>query len=111
MAAMVCLVGMTKDAGATVTFTMVWTSTTGTGVVGTNSIFADAGDTLELNIVMTTDQRLGGHGVSLNFTDLANELNFAGAGSGRDHLARARMLPTTPRSLADLAARLKARVP
>ena len=77
MAAMVCLVGMTRDAGATVTFSLVWTGTSGTGVTGTNSIFADPGDILTLQIRMTTDQTLGGHGVSLNFdTDLGNELNL-----------------------------------
>jgi len=83
MAAMVCLVGMTKDAGANVTFSLVWSSTTGTGIVGSDTIFADAGDVLTLQIRLTNDQGVGGHGVSLNFdTDLGNELNFFAAGSG-----------------------------
>jgi len=77
MAAMVCLVGMTKDAGATVTFNLIWTGTTGTGVVGTNAIDAVAGDTLTLSIRMVLDQTMAGHSVSLAFdTDLGNELNL-----------------------------------
>jgi len=77
MAAMVCLVGMTKDAGAAVTFSLVWTGTTGTGITGTSDIAAGIGDVLTLSIRMTTDQTLGGHGVSLAFdTDLGNELNL-----------------------------------
>jgi len=86
MAAMVCLVGMTKDAGANVTFSMVWASTTGTGVgVGTNSIFVDPGDVLVLSIIMQTDQTLGGHGVSINFdTDLGNELNLFNPNGGQE---------------------------
>jgi hypothetical protein len=83
MAAMVCLVGMTRDASANVTFSLVWSSTTGTGIVGTNAIDVSAGDVLTLQIRLTTDQTLGGHGVSLNFdTDLGNELNFFAAGNG-----------------------------
>jgi hypothetical protein len=79
MAAMVCLVGMAKDASATVTFSLVWTSTSGTGIAGTNSIFANPGDVLELALVMTTDQTVAAHGVSINFdTDLGNELDFLG---------------------------------
>jgi hypothetical protein len=87
MAAMVCLVGMAKDASATVTFNLVWTSTSGTGLgVGTDTIFADVGDVLQLEIRMTTDQTLAGHGISLNFdTDLQNELNlFAPTVGGRE---------------------------
>lgn len=77
MAALVCLVGMAKDASATVTFNLVWTQTTGTGITGTDTIGADIGDVLVLEIRMSTDQTLGGHGVSLNFdTDLGNELNL-----------------------------------
>ena len=85
MAAMVCLVGMTRDASALVTFSLVWTGTSGTGVTGTNAIFADAGDVLTLQIRMTTDQTLGGHGVSLNFdTDLGNELNLLNPNGGAE---------------------------
>jgi len=78
MAAIVCLVGMTRDASALVTFNLVWTATTGTGAgAGTNTIAADIGDTLTLEIRMTNNQRLGAHGISLNFdTDLGNELNL-----------------------------------
>jgi len=77
MAAMVCLVGMTKDAGATVTFSLIWTATTGAGTTGGTQINAGTGDVLTLSILMTTDQTLGGHGVSLDFdTTLGNELNL-----------------------------------
>jgi len=85
MAAIVCLVGMTRDAGATVTFSLVWIGTSGTGVTGTSSIFADSGDVLELQVRMTTDQTLGAHGVSLNFdTDLGNELNLLNPVGGKN---------------------------
>jgi hypothetical protein len=77
MAAMICSVGMAKNASATVTFSIVWTSTTGTGITGSNSIFADPGDVIQLSLIMTTDQTLAAHGVSINYdTDLGNELNF-----------------------------------
>jgi hypothetical protein len=80
---MVCLVGMAKDASATVTFSLIWTSTTGTGIVGTNSILADPGDVLILSIRMSTDQTLAAHGISLNFdTDLGNELNLFNPAGG-----------------------------
>jgi hypothetical protein len=85
MAAMVCLGGMAKDAGATVTFSLIWTATTGTGIVGTDTIDATGGDILTLAIRMTTDQTLGGHGVSIAFdTDLANELNLATPGGAKE---------------------------
>jgi hypothetical protein len=85
MAAMVCLVGMAKDASATVSFNLVWTSTTGTGITGTNSIFADPGNVLVLSLVMTTDQTISAHGVSLNFdTDLGNELNLFNPNGGKE---------------------------
>jgi len=81
MAAVVCLVGMTRDASALVTFDLVWTSTTGAGITGTNAIVAAAGDTLVLTVRMTTTQTLSFHGISLNYdTDLGNELNLIGAG-------------------------------
>jgi hypothetical protein len=82
MAAMVCLVGMTRDAGATVTISMVWTSTTGSGTgVGTDTITALPGDIIQLDLRMSTNQTLSGHAVSVVFdTDLANELNVLGAG-------------------------------
>jgi len=77
MAAMVCLVGMAKDASATVTFALIWTSTSGTGVTGGSSIDVNPGDVVILTIRMTTDQTMAAHGVSLNFdTDLGNELNL-----------------------------------
>jgi len=85
LAAMACLVGMTKDAGATVTFSLVWIATSGTGVTGTNNIDAAIGDVLTLEIRMQTDQTLGGHGVSLNFdTDLGNELNLFASPGGKN---------------------------
>jgi hypothetical protein len=83
MAAMVCLVGMTRDAGATVTMSLIWTSTSGGGTgVGTNTITAAVGDTIQLNIVMATNQTLSVSTMTVNFdTDLANELNLIGTGS------------------------------
>jgi len=79
MAAMVCLVGMARDASALVTFDLIWTTTSGTGIVGTNSIFADAGDVIQLDVRMTTTQTLQFHGISVNFdTDLGDELNLIG---------------------------------
>ncbi len=83
MAAMVCLVGMTRDAGATVTFDLIWTATSGAGPgVGTNTITAAVGDTLTLSLRMTTDvAELRSHSVSIAFdTDLGNELNLLGSG-------------------------------
>jgi hypothetical protein len=83
MAAMVCLVGMTRDAGATVTFSLVWTSSSlaSTGI-GTSSLTTSPGSIVQLNLVMTTNQTLGGHGVSINFdTDLGDELNIVGNGN------------------------------
>jgi hypothetical protein len=74
-----CLAGMPTDAGALVSFDLVWTATTGLGNTGSNSIDVQDGDELTLSIVMTTDQTLAAHGVSLDYdTDLANELNFLG---------------------------------
>jgi hypothetical protein len=83
MAAMVCLVGMTRDAGATVTFSLLWTSTSGGGTgVGTDTITALPGDTIELQIRMVTNQTLSAHFVSLGWdTDLANELDVLGFGN------------------------------
>ena len=80
IAAMLCFVGMTRDARATVTFDLIWTSTSGTGVTGTNSINADPGNILQLEIRMVTGQTLSYLGISLDFdTDLGNELNLIGA--------------------------------
>jgi hypothetical protein len=83
MAAVVCLVGMTRDASATVTISLVWETCAGgascTGV-GTNTLVVDGagGQTARLGIYLTLDEVDGikGHSVSLAFdTDLANELN------------------------------------
>jgi hypothetical protein len=83
MAAVVCLIGMTRDASATVTITLVWETCAGgvscTGV-GTNTLVVDGagGQTARLGIYLTHDEVDGikGHSVSLAFdTDLANELN------------------------------------
>jgi hypothetical protein len=83
MAAMVCLVGMTRDAGATVTIDLVWSSTSGGGSgAGTSTITALPGDTLELSVILSNNQTLAGHFFSVNFdTDLADELNLLGAGN------------------------------
>jgi hypothetical protein len=84
MAAMVCLVGMTGDANATVTISLVWEDCTGGGGcvsgVGTSSLLVNpgGGQTARLGIYLTLDEVDGikGHSVSLAFdTDLANELN------------------------------------
>jgi len=86
MAAIVCLVGVAKDASATVAFSLIWTSTSGTGSgVGTSTINAAVGDVIQLEIRMTTDQTLAAHGVSLNFdTDLGNELNLFNPNGGKE---------------------------
>jgi len=85
VAAMVCLVAVTKDAGATVTFSLEWVATTGIGFTGTNVITALPGDVLTLAIRMTTDQTLGGHSVSLDFdVDLGNELNLLNPNGGKN---------------------------
>jgi len=86
MAAMFCLVGMTKDAGATVTFTLEWaTCAGGTGCVGfvagtqTVTLNPGGGQTMRLDLFLTHDipTGLSGHGFSLRFdTDLLNELNL-----------------------------------
>ena len=86
MAAIVCLVGVAKDASATVAFNLIWTSTSGTGSgVGTSTITAAVGDVLVLEIRLLTDQTLAAHGVSLNFdTDLGNELNLFNPAGGKE---------------------------
>jgi hypothetical protein len=80
---------MTRDAGATATFTMVWASCSGgagcDSGVGTNTVVVNpgGGQTLLLNIVLTHNESLGmgAHGVSLHFDDdLANELDLLGGG-------------------------------
>jgi hypothetical protein len=86
MAAMVCLVGMTKDAGATVTIDLEWGACTGcVGFVAgsTSATVSGAGTTLRLDIYLTHSESGGltGHGFSLDFdTDGLNELN-AGVGT------------------------------
>jgi len=91
MAAMVCLVGMTRDAGATVTISLVWSGTTGVGVTGGNVIDANPGDVLSLDLVLTHDEATGvsSHGISVNFdSDLGDELNLldAAAWSGLSYM-------------------------
>jgi len=85
MAAMLCMVAMTKDAGATVTFTLEWgaCNLACTGLT-TNSVnvAGTPGQTLRLDVFMTHNEvnGLSAHGISLNFdTDLLNELNINGA--------------------------------
>jgi len=85
MAAMLCLVGMTRDAGATVTFTMEWSGcgggTGGCTATGTNvmTVNPGGGQTLRLDIYMTHDltQGIAAMTFSTNFdTSLENELNL-----------------------------------
>ena len=82
---MVCLTAVTKDAGATVTFSLEWVATTGTGVTGTDAIDALPGDVLTLAIRMTNDQTVQSHFVSLEFdVDLGNELNLFNPNGGKN---------------------------
>jgi hypothetical protein len=78
MMAMLVLVGVSRDAGATVTFDLIWADTTGGGVgVGTDTITALPGDTLRLHIVMENDQVIQGHFISILFDPaLSDELNL-----------------------------------
>jgi PEP-CTERM motif len=79
-AAMLCLVGITKDASATITITLEWGACGGGNGcfsgLGTNSVmlfYPSGGTTLRLDVFLTHNltQGLGGHSVSLNFdTDL-----------------------------------------
>ena len=87
MAAMLCLVGITKDAGATVTIELEWAACGGgtgcTGGIGTDTITVGlgGGQTLRLDIFLSHDLTQGeeSHTFSLNFdTALDNELNFLG---------------------------------
>src|SRR5262245_62065974 len=84
MVAMLGLVGMTRDASATATVTLLWGAATGgTLGVGTNSVTVTpgGGQTLRLDIYLTHDEVTGmnAHTFSINFdTDLGNELNFTG---------------------------------
>lgn len=99
MAGMLCLFGMTRDAGATVTVELSWGACgggtggctavgTGNGIGATTiqntiSVNPGGGQTLRLDIFLSTDQPggLSGHGFSLNFdTDLLNELNVGAMG-------------------------------
>jgi len=85
MAAMLGMVGMTKDAGATITIALEWAACGGgTGCVGFVSgstaatVNPGGGQTLTLNIFLSHNAPGGmsGHGFSVNFdTDLLNELN------------------------------------
>jgi hypothetical protein len=82
MAAMIGLVGMTRDASATATVTLIWgAGTAGTLGLGSSSVTvaAGGGQTLRLDIYLTHDEATGlnAHTFSVNFdTDLGNELNF-----------------------------------
>jgi hypothetical protein len=80
MAAMIAMVGMTRDASATVTISLEWeTCTSCTGGIGTDTITANAGtQTARLGIYLSHDDidELQVYVFSLRFdTDLANELN------------------------------------
>jgi len=82
VAAMLCMVGMTKDASATVTFTLEWgaCNLACTGLT-TNSVnvAGTPGQTLRLDVFLTHNEPTG---VSIDFfslnfdTDLLNELNI-----------------------------------
>jgi hypothetical protein len=130
MAAMLCLAGMTRDAGATVTIALEWGVCGGgsgcTGGVGTSSITVNpgGGQTLRLDIFLSQNEPGGikGHGFSLNFdTDGLNELNvgaMAGvewsgtdgdptmAGSSLYQPISSGSIPATPDSSAGVTGRL-----
>jgi len=82
MAGLLCLVGMTKEAGATVTIALEWGECAGGCIgLGTDTLYgSDApGQTLRLDIFLSHDLTLGLkiHVFSLNFdTALENELNL-----------------------------------
>jgi len=83
LAAMLCMVGITKDAGATVTVSLVWGAANGgitfLGDTALCPVGTCAGSTLRLDIFMSTDltQGLKIHTFSMNFdTALDNELNL-----------------------------------
>jgi hypothetical protein len=81
MAAMVCLVGMTKDASATITVTLEWGACSACTGLGTDTLLVapGGGQTLRLDIFMSHDVAAGfeSHSFSLNFdTALDNELNL-----------------------------------
>ena len=82
MAGLLCLVGMTKDAGATVTFALEWGECAGGCIgLGTDTIYGSAapGQTLRLDIFLSHDltQGIQGLAYSLNFdTAFDNELNL-----------------------------------
>jgi len=89
MAAMLCLVGITKDAGATITIGLEWSGCGGGGggctATGTDTITVAAlgGQTLRLDIYMSHNltQGLAIHTFSLNFDSLIeNELNLGPMG-------------------------------
>jgi hypothetical protein len=85
MAAMVCLVGMTKDASATITVTLEWGACGGGAggctATGTDSITVapGGGQTLRLDVYLSHDltQGIAAEAFSLNFdTNGENELNL-----------------------------------
>jgi hypothetical protein len=85
MAAMVCLVGMTKDASATITITLEWGAcgggTGGCTATGTDSITVNpgGGQTLRLDVFLSHDltQGIAAEAFSLNFdTGGENEFNL-----------------------------------
>jgi hypothetical protein len=80
MTAMLAMVGMTRDAGATVTISLVWETCTGGCIgLGTDTIEVAAGpQTARLGIILTHNDpdTLSIHAFSLNYdTALENELN------------------------------------
>jgi len=81
MAAMVCLVGMTKDASATITVTLEWGACSACTGLTTDTVLVapGGGQTLRLDVFLSHDVAAGfeSHSFSLNFdTALDNELNL-----------------------------------
>jgi hypothetical protein len=76
------LMGGAFSAGATsITVDMTWTSTSGSGAVGSNTIQASPGDTLTLSVTLTNTVGTGirAYGVSFIFDDdLMDELDLVG---------------------------------
>jgi hypothetical protein len=85
MAAMVSVVGISRDASATATVTLIWGACTGVGCAGvgtsTLTVGAGGGQSVRLDVYMSHDEPTGinGHAFSINFdTDLGDELDFRG---------------------------------
>ena len=76
MASLVCLIGMSRDAGAVSVLDMVWVSHNGS-VIDTDSVTAAPGDILTMEMRFIPDQDVAILGWSVFFdTDGENELNI-----------------------------------